>query len=140
MSISMKVNSFSRYIVVFFLLLTGSVQAQDGTRKIKIFVIGNSFSQNATTWLPDLAKEANIELVIGRAELGGCSLQRHWEIIEASEADPEDPKGKSYKGKSLKELLNEDTWDYITIQQYSKHSTDVSTYRPYAKNIYEYVK
>lgn len=135
-----KVITSVRHLTLFLLFLPVFVQAQEGRRTIKVFLIGNSFSQDASTFLPQLAREADVELIIGRAELGGCSLQRHWEIVEAFEADPNDPKGRSYKGKSLKELLAADTWDYITIQQYSKHSTDVDTYRPYAHKLFEYVK
>lgn len=134
-----KLIAPTRLILVLLLLLPTFAQAQEANRKIKIFLIGNSFSQDASAYLPELAKEAGVELIIGRAELGGCSLQRHWEIIEAFEANPDDPKGKSYRGKSLKELLSADTWDYITIQQNSKNSTNVDTYRPYAEKIVDYI-
>ena len=136
----MKTNSTGRYIIVFLLLLPWFAEAQEAHRKIRIFLIGNSFSQNASTWLPALAKEAGVELIIGRAELGGCSLERHWGIIEAYENNPEDAKGKSYKGKSFQERFAEEKWDYVTIQQYSKHSTDPDTYRPYAQKIYDLIK
>jgi hypothetical protein len=42
-----------------------------------LFLIGNSFSQNAAKYLPQLAQEGNHPLIIGRAEIGGCSLQKH---------------------------------------------------------------
>lgn len=108
-------------------------------KPLRLFLIGNSFSQNATQFLPELSKEGGHALIIGRAELGGCSLQRHWEHAAAAEADPKDEKGKPYNGKSLKMLLSEGTWDVITLQQYSKISTDLSTYQPYAAKLYEYV-
>lgn len=129
-----------RSLLIILLFLPFLTQAQEAKRQIKLFLIGNSFSQDASAFLPQLAEEAGVELVIGRAELGGCSLARHWGIIEAFENNPDDPKGKSYKGKSLKELFLADTWDYVTIQQWSKHSTDVTTFRPYARNIYDYLK
>lgn len=131
---------FISNFLFFIFLLASSVQAQERGREIRLFIIGNSFSQNASRYLPQLAKESNTGLIIGRAELGGCSLQRHWEIVEAYEADPEDPKGRQYKGKSLKMLLSEGKWDYVTIQQNSMNSTDPDTYRPYARNLYEYIK
>ena len=81
-----------------------------------------------------------MELIVGRAELGGCSLERHWGIMEAYENDSDDPKGKSYKGKSFQERFAEEQWDFVTIQQYSKHSTDPDTYRPYAQKIYNLIK
>jgi hypothetical protein len=108
--------------------------------QLRLFIIGNSFSQNAAKFLPQLAKEGGKELTIGRAELGGCSLQRHWEIVEAYEADPNDPKGKQYNGKSLKMMLSEGTWDVVTIQQNSMNSTNLETYRPYAQKLHDYIK
>ena len=107
---------------------------------LRLFLIGNSFSQNATRYLPQLATEGGHPLKIGRAELGGCSLQRHWEIAEAAEKNPDDPKGKAYGGKSLRQLLSVGKWDVVTIQQNSMNSGDVSTYRPYAKKLYDLVK
>lgn len=107
---------------------------------LRLFLIGNSFSQNATRYLPQLAEEGGHPLKIGRAELGGCSLQRHWEIAEAAEKDPNDPKGKAYKGKSLRELLSTGVWDVVTIQQNSMNSGDVATYSPYAKKLFDLIK
>ncbi|QMW04590.1 DUF4886 domain-containing protein [Spirosoma foliorum] len=111
-----------------------------GKQPIHLFMIGNSFSQNASKFLPELSKEGGHELIIGRAELGGSSLQRHWEHAEAAERNPDDPKGKPYTGKSLKMLLSEGQWDVVTIQQASILSGNVDTYRPYARKLYEYVK
>jgi hypothetical protein len=107
---------------------------------LRLFLIGNSFSQNATRYLPQLAAEGGHPLKIGRAELGGCSLQRHWEIAEAAEKDPNDPKGKAYHGKSLRELLSAGTWHVVTIQQNSMNSGDVTTYSPYAKKLFDLIK
>jgi len=117
-----------------------SRQVKEPKQQLRLFIIGNSFSQNAARYLPQLARESGKELKIGRAELGGCSLQRHWEIAEAYEADPNDPKGRQYNGKSLKMLLSEGVWDVVTIQQNSMNSSDVETYRPYARKLYDYIK
>lgn len=108
--------------------------------QLRLFLIGNSFSQNATTFLPQLAKEGQKELVIGRAELGGCSLQRHWEIVMAAEADPNAAAGRAYNGKSLRMLLSEGTWDVVTIQQASILSGDSTSYEPYASKLYAFIK
>jgi hypothetical protein len=114
--------------------------AKSNGKPLRLFIIGNSFSGNAAKFLPELSKEGGHELIIGRAELGGCSLQRHWDHAAAAEANPEDEKGKPYKGKSLKMLLSEGTWDVVTLQQYSMLSGDVDTYQPYASKLYEYIK
>jgi hypothetical protein len=105
-------------------------------RPLRLFVVGNSFSNNATRFLPELAKAGGHEIVLARASTGGCSLERHWNALAADLADPEDPKGKIYSGKSLRQNLGTDAWDIITIQQYSLHFSDVSTYRPFAQKLH----
>lgn len=117
-----------------------SASVKDSQAPLRLFIIGNSFSQNASKYLPQLTQEAGHQLIIGRAELGGCSLQRHWEHALAAEQNPEDSKGKPYGGKSLKMLLSEGVWDVITLQQASILSGNIDTYQPYARQLYEYVK
>lgn len=125
---------------VLLSLLTWGTFAQSAADTLHLFLIGNSFSQNATRYLPQMAAEGGHPLAIQRAELGGSPLQRHWEHAAAYEADSLDPKGKPYKGKSLKMLLSEGTWDIITLQQASILSPDPATYEPYASKLYAYVK
>lgn len=124
--------------LLFVLVLFGSAAH---ARTVILFLIGNSFSRNATQYLPQLAKEGGHELIIGRAELGGCSLERHWRHAAAFEANPDDANGNPYSGKkSLKALLGENTWDVVTIQQASTYSGDPASYRPYAQNLVHYIK
>ncbi|WP_029986040.1 DUF4886 domain-containing protein [Pedobacter jeongneungensis] len=144
----MKINMKLRFTVlmkfsIHFLLLVclaGDVFAQTQRDTLRLFIIGNSFSQNASTFLPQLAKERGKILVIGHAELGGHSLEQHWSYVEKAEANPDDPKGKPYGGKSLKMLLGQGNWDIVTIQQYSFLSADSSSYYPYASKLIAYLK
>jgi len=107
---------------------------------LRLLVIGNSFSRNATQYLPELAKAGGHDLIIGKAELSGARLSQHWEAVEAAEANPEDPKGKPYGRKSLRTILSQDKWDIVTIQQASTISGNIDTYRPYARNLYQFIK
>lgn len=138
------ISAFRFFLILLVVLSPGGeaifAVSPDGVKKVRLFIIGNSFSQNASTFLPQIVKEKGYQLEIGRAELGGCSLQRHWDIAAAAEKDSTDPTGKAYKGKSLRSLLSEGSWDFITLQQYSLLSGDVKTYDPYAKKLYDYVK
>ncbi|KAB7727254.1 DUF4886 domain-containing protein [Rudanella paleaurantiibacter] len=131
-------------VFLFLIFLLGVAQAQTpsgkGAKPLRLFMIGNSFSQNASRYLPQLSKEGGHPLIIGRAEIGGSSLQRHWSHVEAAERDPADPNGKPYGGKSLKMLLSDGVWDVVTIQQASILSGDPATYRPYAQKLYDYVR
>ncbi len=107
---------------------------------VRLFLIGNSFSGNATRFLPQLAKEGKHTLVIGRAEVGGCSLERHWNAYAAAEKNPDSTEGKFYNGKTLRERLGTGKWDVITLQQYSLLSPDVQTYKPFALQLRDAVK
>ena len=138
-----SVLSLTVIVLVLFGGISHSEPGINGEYKndsLRLFLIGNSFSQNATRYLPQLAAEGKHPMKIGRAELGGCSLQRHWEIAEAAEKNPDDPKGKAYGGKSLRQLLSSGSWDVVTIQQNSMNSGDVTTYSPYAKKLFDLVK
>jgi len=105
---------------------------------VRLLTIGNSFSANATRWLGDLAKAGGQELIHRPIVVGGSPLALHWGRAELYERDPGNPKGK-YGQQSLKELLTADTWDFVTIQQYSFISHDPATYRPYARRLRDYV-
>jgi hypothetical protein len=131
---------YIKSLLLIFCLSTGLAYGQAGPKSLRLFIIGNSFSQNASAYLPNFAKEKGVELTIGRAELGGHTLAQHWGYVEAAEANAEDPKGKPYKGKSLRMLLSEGTWDVVTIQQASYYSADLESYSPYAKKLYDFIK
>lgn len=49
---------------------------------IKILAIGNSFSQDATTYLYDIAQVDQLELKVVNLYIGGCSLKTHWDNIQ----------------------------------------------------------
>ena len=65
-------------------------------KELKVLTIGNSFADSVFVYLPSIAENAGCPLLIERANLPGCSLQRHWELAERSESEPE---LKPYKGK-----------------------------------------
>jgi len=123
-------------------LVAGTARAADPAaqpKTVKMFNIGNSFSNNATRYLMDITKAAGHKLVLKAAVIGGSSMAVHWAKVEANEADPTDAKGLYAGNKSLKELLASDKWDIVTIQQASFISNDIKNYRPYAKQLKDYV-
>ena len=124
-------------ILVFILAVGVSVGR---ARTLRLFVVGNSFSNNATHYLPELAQAGGHELIIGKAQTGGCSFERHWNAVDAFLADPEDPKGKIYGGKSLHDNISTGTWDVITVQQYSLLSPDYGTYQPFAAKLQAHLR
>jgi hypothetical protein len=130
----------ARSLRLAFVLLLVVGPALATARTLRLFTVGNSFSENMTRCLPQLAQEGGHELIIGKAVKGGCSFQQHWDAVEAWRANPDDPKAKIYKDKSLQENLGTAPWDIITVQQYSLLSSDVTTYRPFANKLVAHLK
>ncbi|WMJ90146.1 DUF4886 domain-containing protein [Anaerocolumna sp. MB42-C2] len=108
---------------------------------IKILCIGNSFSQDSTTYLFDLAKTGGIDTKVVNLYIGGCSLERHWDNITGKKADYEYQLNGVPTGKyvTIKEVLTEEDWDIVTMQQCSGFSGLIDTYHPYSKDLSAYV-
>ena len=114
-------------------------QPDHAGKTVRLLTVGNSFSRNTTHFLGDLATAAGHTLVCRPANLGGGSMAQHWEKVLRYEKDPHDKKA-TYGTKSLQEMLLAEKFDFVTIQQYSMISHDVATYRPYARNLCDFIK
>lgn len=115
-------------------------------KTIRLLCVGNSFSQNATRYLRQIMEAGGYQFVLYNAYIGGCPMEKHWQHIVIHEANADDPAGKPFRNPKtgekigLKEALAMEPWDFITIQQASIISHDITTYRPYARNLYDYLK
>jgi len=109
---------------------------------IRLLTIGNSFSGNATRYLGQIAASVpGCRIEIGRADIGGCPLDKHWTLAEKSERDPAcKPYTRGDKTYNLKEMLQLRPWDVVTLQQASPKSFVEESYQPYADRLYQYVR
>ncbi|EIP99111.1 hypothetical protein OpiT1DRAFT_03615 [Opitutaceae bacterium TAV1] len=120
---------------------------------VKLLTIGNSFSNNAISQLPEIAKAGGKELLVGRTSLGGCSLERHAKHLAAALADPDSPEGRPYsnspvfgealagkKTVSLPEALAAQKWDFVTIQEWSARSFKPEYQEPWAQQLIEAIR
>jgi len=120
-------------------LLAGSVWAEAKT--VKVLAVGNSFSNNALRYFKDIASASGNKAITAHAMIGGCDFERHMRHADAFEADPKDPQGRPYPGKkSLKELLVQEKWDFVTIQQASPKSFKPETFHPHADRLIGYIR
>ena len=109
---------------------------------IKILSIGNSFSQDSTRYLHQIAKADGEHIKVVNLFIGGCSLYRHYRNMLG------DAKAYSYEfngagvglNVTMKEALLSDEWDYITLQQVSQDSVNFKTYQPYLDELAAYVR
>ncbi len=127
----------STIIISFF---TAAFLAVGEAKTVKLLTIGNSFSNNATTYLAEIVKSVpGCELSLTRADIGGCSLEKHAALIGECEANPA---LKPYFNKkyTLKELLQQKRYDVITIQQVSHQSFRAESYQPHAAELLAFIR
>lgn len=117
-----------------------AAESATAPKTVRLFTVGNSFSQNATKYLADIAAAAGDKLIQGRAVIGGSSPEVHWGKVEKNEKDPQDPAGLYSTKQGLKSMLAADKWDFVTIQQASIKSHDVANYRPHAELLCDYIR
>lgn len=108
---------------------------------IKILAIGNSFSQDATTYLSKIAAAGGKEALVYNCCIGGCSLDYHWDnaMHDYKNYEYQLDGGWSQRMISIREALLEQNWDFITFQQASHDSGLPNTYFPFLSYLVDYV-
>ncbi len=112
---------------------------------VKVLAFGNSFSNDATTFIPKIAKADGKDIRVADCSIGGCSLERHYNNMIDGSGDYtlsyrtiEGTEKFSYV--SMEEALTATDWDYITIQQVSGNSGKPDTFEPYLSELVKYFK
>jgi uncharacterized protein DUF4886 len=105
---------------------------------IRVLTIGNSFAENATQLLGEIVEaDGTVEVMVGKTNLGGCSLEKHWNVVRQCElfADVKPYQfrrtGLESVPATLREALQAEAWDYVTLQQVSRSSWEPETYEPF---------
>lgn len=111
-------------------------------KELKVLTIGNSFADSAFHYLPSVVKSVpGCKIEMDRANIGGCTLERHWNEHQKAEKDPNyKPYGWSRKKRTLREILTSKKWDVVTIQQGSHQSWKPESYEPYAENLIKLIR
>ena len=116
---------------------------------LRILAIGNSFSDDATQYLPDLLEAADIHnVIIGRLYLGGCTLERHCrefkdkghEYVYLKSTANKWETIKKYKQGAFMDGLGDERWDIVTLQQGSPKSGRWDSYDPWLGVLIEIVR
>ena len=107
-----------------------------------ILSIGNSFSNDATRYLHQIARADGVLLNTFNLYIGGCSLERHYRnMLSGERAYVLQVNGMSTGfNVSLEEGLLNRAWDIVTLQQVSGQSVSYDSYQPYLDEICDYVK
>lgn len=108
---------------------------------MKVLAIGNSFSEDATHYLHSMAQAEGCPVKVVNLYIGGCPLSRHY----ANMNNDARAYAFCFNGQdtgiyvSIREALQSDEWDYVTLQQASYVSRDYATYQPYLAALSAYV-
>ena len=104
----------------------------------ELLTIGNSFADNALTYLRQIGEPLQFTWTIGRANIGGCPLEKHWNLHRYSDATPDFVTyndgaaiGDDPRQGTLRQMLVAREWDVVTLQQASVDSWCEETYRPW---------
>ena len=103
------------------------------TRELKILVIGNSFVDNSLHYLWGICNSAGMEnAVFGNANIGGASLADHASSILLNNGNynylkyEAEGQGAETKDMRLADIIADEDWDYIAIQQLGHYEGDPS--------------
>ena len=108
---------------------------------MKLLTIGNSFADNATRYLEAMAAAGGMELILGRMNPGGCSLEKHVNLYEQSRLLPDVKPysfyrtGRGTRPAALHEALMSEKWDFVTVQQVSDLSFRPESYFPHTARL-----
>ncbi len=109
---------------------------------MKILAIGNSFSEDGTRYLYQIAKATETDLKVVNLTIGGCPLRLHY----ANSVENKRAYGMQLNGMisgfkvSILEALLSDEWNVVTIQQASVLSINYDTYQPYLQHMADYIR
>ena len=114
-------------------------------KTLKVLAIGNSFSNNTTRFLYDIAKAEGVEnITLGRLYIGGCSLEKHMKCATTNSTEYKYYKNTTGNWETIESAtllygLQDEQWDIITMQQQSGRSGLPDSYDPYLGQLIEYV-
>lgn len=132
-------------LVLLFTLIVDAASAQSKDT-LRVLAIGNSFSEDAVEqYLWDLGKESGVTFIIGNAYRGGWSLIGHWADARSGAVKTEfrkvtDGKRNNLGKYSLRDIITDEPWDYITLQQVSQDAGQPDSYEPGLSMMIGYVK
>lgn len=109
---------------------------------MKVLAIGNSFSSDAMRYLHSIAKAGGTDMKAVNLFIGGCPLSKHYANMnnDAAEYDFEFNGERTGIRVSIRQALQSDVWDVVTLQQASSLSIDYNTYQPYLGALADYVR
>lgn len=135
------INKFTQLLLLFFLSYSSLL-----AKEIRVLAIGNSFSDDAIEhYLFQLGEANGDTLIIGNLAIGGASLEMHYN--NSLQNSPAYSYRKIVNGirtvsgeTTLEYGIEDEKWDYISLQQVSQNAGLYDTFFPYLPHLINYVK
>lgn len=134
-------------IILLLILILFTATASASSKTIRILAIGNSFSEDAIEQnLYELAQASGRTIVIGNLYIPGCSLERHLQNAQTNAPAyryrkiSADGTMTQRDGTTLEAALQDEPWDFVSLQQASHFSGLYSTYTPFLPSLIAYVQ
>lgn len=117
----------------------------DKNKKIRLLAIGNSYTDDALSYVPFIMKNMGIDIEIGIMMQSSSSLEMHVENWENQNAVYY---LRYYNGssswqdlglKSIQNVLSEYRWDLISLQQSSQTAFSWEKYQPWCNRLINYI-
>ena len=139
--------------VMLFGLLAAAAAVPLSAKELKVLMIGNSFSICVGRNLPQIVKASKEhQLELTSCYIGGCTLDKHSANLAKAEKDPsfkpygitvwnsKNPNKSQARKGNVNELLKQNQYDIVTIQQASRKSWQYDTYQPAADDLIAYIR
>lgn len=109
---------------------------------MKLLSIGNSFSTDAHHFLHILAEQNSVSIDTANLFIGGCSLKTHWQNVCEDNAyyDYELNGNEGQLKIGIRQALEVEKWDVVTLQQASADSGIYDSYQPFLALLAELVR
>lgn len=123
---------------------TDSQYSKEG--EFNVLAIGNSFAQDTTFYLEDIARAQGYTNVnIAYLYIGGCTLKTHATNMEGNLAKYTyytnfNGSWVSTANSTMAQAITSRKWDAVTLQQGSANSGQSSTYEPYLGKLVDYIQ
>ena len=110
---------------------------------MNILCVGNSFAEDAGTYIHQIAKAAGFDVNVHVLFYPGCPVDRHWRNFLTKEKEYEffvNGKKEPVMYCDIFEALNYTKYDFITFQQRSGDSIDSKTFFPALTKLMEGIR
>lgn len=135
-------------LLVSCVLLTACQSAPSVPSTLKVLALGSKTSEDAVEqYLWDIAHADGRQILTGNAYVPACTLEKHYGFIQSGEnaysyrkVQMEDGQRIVTDSVTLKQILQDEDWDYVSIQQLISLSSDFATFEPYLDTILAFLR